>query len=153
MHRDVLDVMTENSRAAGGRKNQTHEKLERGRLARAVRAEKTEDLTVIDRERQSIERAHFAFAEETDFVVFRQVVNFDNWHGLFRGNLRFGIQIYFAPAQYVRRSARIEWRARRVHGDTQRTKNQLDFLPRTRTLSRACLVRSQRLSQTIAPVQ
>jgi hypothetical protein len=71
MHADVLNVVAQDPGAARGRKHQPHEELEGGRLAGAVSAQKTEDLTVIDREGESIQGAHFAFAEETDLVVLR----------------------------------------------------------------------------------
>src|SRR5205807_1129057 len=77
MHRDVADVAPGDARGARGRINQTHQKLQRRRLAGAVRAEEAEDLAALNRQRQCIERAHAAFAEKTSLVIPGQVFDFD----------------------------------------------------------------------------
>src|SRR5260370_13146881 len=80
MHRNVADVTIENASSAVGGKDQTHQELERGRLARAVRAEKPKNLMRLDSQRKSIKRAHFSLAPESDFVILRQIVDFDYRH-------------------------------------------------------------------------
>ena len=50
---------------------QTHQQLQRRRLSGAVCAEKPEDLSFVDRKREAVQRAHFAFAKKTDLVVLR----------------------------------------------------------------------------------
>ena len=52
----------------------------RGRLARAVRAKKSKDVPGFNRQRETVERPHFAVARESDFIVFRQVLDFYNCH-------------------------------------------------------------------------
>ena len=70
---EIADGPAEDLGAAGGREDQLHQQLERGGLARAVRAEKAEDLAGLDRERQAVERAVRALAPEADRVVLREL--------------------------------------------------------------------------------
>src|SRR6266536_697381 len=80
MHRNVADVSVENARRPGGRKDEPHQQLERGRFPCAIRAQKTKDLMGLDSQRKTIKRPHFSLAPESDFVIFRQVIDFDYRH-------------------------------------------------------------------------
>jgi hypothetical protein len=77
VHSRVADLAAEDARAPGGRVDQAHEQLERRRLARAVGAEEAEDFAAPDAQREPVERAHPALAQEADLVVLRQFVDFD----------------------------------------------------------------------------
>ena len=71
---EIAERPAEDLGAAGGRKHQLHQQLQRRRLAGAVRAEEAEDLARLDLERQAVERAVRALAPEADRVVLRQLV-------------------------------------------------------------------------------
>ncbi len=77
-----MNVAAEDSRAAGRGKDQTHQELQRGRFTGAVCAQETEDLSGVDSQREIVQRAHFTFAQEADFVVFAQVVDLDDCHAI-----------------------------------------------------------------------
>ena len=63
---EIAERAAQNLGVAGGRENQLHQQLQRGRFARAVGAEKAEDLARLDLEGQAIERAIGALAPEAD---------------------------------------------------------------------------------------
>jgi hypothetical protein len=78
VHSDIIDVVSENTRAACARINKPHQNLQRRRFARAVCAEKAEDFAALNGQRKIVKRTHFALAPEADFIVLRQIFNLDN---------------------------------------------------------------------------
>ena len=76
-HVEAADRPAQDLRSAGGREDQLHQQLERRRLARAVGAEKPEDLAALDRQREPIERPIRAGSPEADRVVLRKLVDVD----------------------------------------------------------------------------
>ena len=63
----------ENLGPAGGRKHQTHQQLEGGGLAGAVRPEESEHFAGVDLQGQAIERPVGTLAPEAERVVFGEV--------------------------------------------------------------------------------
>ncbi len=66
---DVAHRPAEDLRAAGRRKDELHEQLQRRGLTRAVRTEEAEDLALADLEGQAVERPVGPRAPESDRVV------------------------------------------------------------------------------------
>ena len=64
VHPDVFDRTPADARGAGGGENKPHQKLQRGGLAGAVRAEKPEDFAVFHLKREVIERPAHPLAPE-----------------------------------------------------------------------------------------
>ena len=65
---------------AGGRINQLHQQLEGGGLAGPVRAEKAENLSLSDRQAQTIERDVWSRPPEAHLVVLREAFRLDGIH-------------------------------------------------------------------------
>src|SRR2546423_5709236 len=90
MHGGIVDVFAEDARGSGRGKNQAHQKLQGCSFASAICAQEAEDLSALDIQRQAVERAHFALAPESGFVVLREVVYFNREHSLQRGTFDDG---------------------------------------------------------------
>ena len=70
----IAERPPENLGAAAGREHQLHEQLQRRRLARAVRAQKSEHLSLADVERQAVERPIRTLPPEADAVILGELV-------------------------------------------------------------------------------
>ena len=77
---EIAEGPSENLSVSRGREDELHEQLERGGLAGAVGAEKTEDFSGLDGEREAIERAVRALAPEPYRVIFGELVNGQRGH-------------------------------------------------------------------------
>ena len=79
LDRQIAERPPQNLGAAGGRKHQLHQQLQRRRLAGAVRSEESEDLALADLERQAVERPIGALAPEADAEVLGEVEGGESW--------------------------------------------------------------------------
>ena len=69
--------------AAGGRKDELHQQLQRRGLAGAVGAQEAEDLPLLDVECEPVERAIRPAAPEADRIVLGELLDADGWrHGV-----------------------------------------------------------------------
>jgi hypothetical protein len=64
VHGNIRYLMAQYARTAVGREDQSHQQLQRRRLAGAVGPEKTKYLTLINGQRKFIQGAHFSFTPE-----------------------------------------------------------------------------------------
>src|SRR5262245_61647191 len=79
-HPQIVQRPSENSRLAGHRTQHSHQDFEGGRLARAVRPQKAEDLAGLDPQTQPVQRAQTPLAPETGLVIMREVFDLDYSH-------------------------------------------------------------------------
>src|SRR5262245_23174513 len=79
-HSQVVQRLSENSRLASRRAQHSHQDFEGGRLARAVRPQKAEDLAGIDPQTQPVQRAQTPLAPEAGLVIMRDVFDLDYSH-------------------------------------------------------------------------
>ena len=63
VHGDVGNIVVQDSRRARGGKDKSHQQLQGRCFSGAVRPEKTKDLALVYRQRQSIQRANFSLAQ------------------------------------------------------------------------------------------
>src|SRR5215468_9159099 len=82
-HPQVINRPSENSRLTGRRSQHSHQDFEGGRLARAVRPQKAEDLAGLDPQTQPVQRAQTPLAPETGLVIMREVFDLDYSHNEF----------------------------------------------------------------------
>src|SRR5262245_34995820 len=81
-HSQIVQRPSENPRLARRRTQHSHQDFEGGRLARAVRPQKTEDLAGFDPQTQPVQRAQTPLAPEAGLVIMREVFDLDNMHSL-----------------------------------------------------------------------
>jgi hypothetical protein len=80
VHGDVGGVVIEDPRPSGRRRHQSHQDLDRRRLAGAVAAEEAEDLTTLDGQRHAIERPDTAEVQEPGRIVLGEALELDGAH-------------------------------------------------------------------------
>ena len=84
MHSHIVNRAPTNPRRSGARKYQTHQELQRGGLARAVRPQKPEGFAFLDLKSQIVERAAHPLTPEPNGVVLGESLDLDcgRTHGL-----------------------------------------------------------------------
>ena len=73
--------IAQNPRASRRWEHQSHQQLQCGGFARAVRTEEAENLSFFDRQAQRTERKFRPLAPESDEIALFQIENFDCSHG------------------------------------------------------------------------
>jgi hypothetical protein len=82
-HPQIVQRPSENPRLTGRRTQHSHQDFESGRLARAVRPQKAEDLAGFDPQTKTVQRAQTPLAPEAGLVIMREVFDLNNSHNEF----------------------------------------------------------------------
>src|SRR5208283_4217873 len=83
-HPRIVHIQPQNPRGSSGREYQPHQELEGGGLARAIRTEEAEHLSLFDRQAERTQREFRPLAPESDEIAFFQVENLNCSHGYAR---------------------------------------------------------------------
>src|SRR6266849_4329192 len=81
VHLDIADRFPEDPRGPGGREDQSHEELYRGRLSGAVRSKKAERLSGLHLHGQPFERPFRLQVQEAERIILRQILRLNGRRG------------------------------------------------------------------------